>query len=84
MNIAAKETGSSSRGYFCNQFENLANFEAHYNVTGPEIYNQMDGRIDVFIMGAGTGGTISGISHYLKPRLPLIKVILADPEGFVA
>ena len=49
--MVAKETGSSARGYFCDQFENLANFDAHYNLTGPEIYDQMDGRIDAFIMG---------------------------------
>ena len=59
----------------------MANFECHYQTTGPEIYTQMQGSIDAFIMGAGTGGTIAGVSHYLKPRIPNIKIILADPQG---
>jgi cysteine synthase A len=69
------------RGLFANQFENEANWKAHYDTTGPEIFTQTQGECDAFVAGAGTGGTISGVSKYLKPRLPNLKVILADPEG---
>jgi cysteine synthase A len=81
MNKSADETGSLKRGFFCDQFENLANFDAHYHTTGPEIYQQTNGKIDAFCMGAGTGGTIAGIAQYLKPLVPGMKVILADPTG---
>ncbi|CAG8487968.1 10257_t:CDS:10, partial [Diversispora eburnea] len=65
-----------------NQFENLANFEAHYKGTGPEIFQQTNGKIDAFVAGAGTGGTIAGISRYLKPLIPNLKIYLVDPpEG---
>lgn len=69
------------RGFFADQFENTANYLAHQNTTGPEIYQQTDGDIDAFIAGAGTGGTISGVALALKPRLPNLKIILADPQG---
>jgi cysteine synthase A len=69
------------RGYFADQFENPANWEAHYQTTGPEIYKQCGGKIDAFVAGAGTGGTISGVARYLKPLLPNIRVVLADPPG---
>lgn len=83
-NLAAEQTVDDSvpgNGFFADQFENTANFRAHYNGTGPEIYSQCDGKLDAFVAGAGTGGTISGISLYLKPRLPNLKVVLADPQG---
>ncbi|KAI9719980.1 MAG: hypothetical protein M1812_003105 [Candelaria pacifica] len=69
------------RGFFANQFETEANWRAHFSSTGPEIFRQTGGRIDAFVAGAGTGGTISGVALYLKPRLPKLKVILADPQG---
>jgi cysteine synthase len=73
------------RGYFANQFENEANWQAHYEGTGPEILRQCrargEGGLDAFVAGAGTGGTISGVARYLKPRLPKVKIILADPQG---
>ncbi|KAK4550003.1 hypothetical protein LTR36_002970 [Oleoguttula mirabilis] len=69
------------RGFFADQFENTANYLAHQNSTGPEIYAQTNGRLDVFVAGAGTGGTISGVALALKPLLPEMKVILADPQG---
>ncbi|KAI8850687.1 tryptophan synthase beta subunit-like PLP-dependent enzyme [Chytridium lagenaria] len=71
----------NTHAVYCNQFDNLLNFEAHFTGTGPEILDQMEGNIDYFIMGAGTGGTIGGISHFLKPRIPKLKVILSDPFG---
>lgn len=53
-------------GFFADQFENLANFRAHYEGTGPEIWEQVGGNLDAFVAAAGTGGTLSGISRFLK------------------
>ncbi|KAJ6006706.1 Cysteine synthase 2 [Penicillium sp. IBT 35674x] len=69
------------RGFFADQFENEANWRAHFGGSGPEIYIQCNGKIDAFVAGAGTGGTISGVARYLKPLLPNITVVLADPQG---
>ncbi len=61
------------------QFENEANPEAHYLTTGPEIYNQLNGHVDVFISAFGTGGTLTGVSRYLKERNPNIEIIGVEP-----
>ncbi|CAN6603144.1 putative mitochondrial cysteine synthase [Trichomonascus vanleenenianus] len=76
-----KDDNDPRRAVFADQFENEANWTAHYEHTGPEIYRQAGGKIDAFVAGAGTGGTISGVAHYLKERLPNLKVVLADPPG---
>lgn len=62
------------------QFENVANAQAHYESTGPEIFAQTGGDIDAFVCAAGTGGTIGGMSRYLKEKKPDCKVYIIDPE----
>ncbi|KGO78282.1 Tryptophan synthase beta subunit-like PLP-dependent enzymes superfamily [Penicillium italicum] len=78
---AANDRMTRGRGFFADQFENEANWRAHYEGTGPELYAQCGGRIDAFVAGAGTGGTISGVARFLKPLLPRLTVVLADPQG---
>ena len=75
------EGDMEGRGYFADQFENDANWRAHYESTAPEIWRQCGGKLDAFVAGAGTGGTISGCARFLKPRLPRLRVVLADPPG---
>ncbi|KAL8916146.1 MAG: hypothetical protein Q9208_008683 [Pyrenodesmia sp. 3 TL-2023] len=82
--LAADHTADPQRpgrGYFADQFENQANWQAHYESTGPEIFNQCGGKLDAFVAGAGTGGTIAGVARFLKPKLPKLRVVLADPQG---
>merc|ERR1712000_260424 len=75
--------GDGSKGFFANQFESEANWQAHFQTTGPEVYSQADGHIDAFVAGAGTGGTISGVARYLKEeqKMDNVKIILSDPQG---
>lgn len=78
----AKELiASTKNAVSLQQFCNMANPRAHYETTGPEIYRQLDGRIDYLVAGAGSGGTYSGVLRYLKEHNPRIKGVLADPEG---
>ena len=67
--------------YWANQFDNVANKEAHIKTTGPEIWKQTNGNVDGFVCAIGTGGTLSGISQYLKSKNPEISIGLADPHG---
>jgi cysteine synthase len=66
---------------WANQFDNVANRRAHYETTGPEIWEQTEGRLDAFVSASGTGGTIAGVSTYLKERNARIRTVLADPPG---
>ncbi|KAM3696165.1 hypothetical protein ACB094_06G018700 [Castanea mollissima] len=68
-------------GFFADQFENLANFRAHYEGTGPEIWDQTGGSLDAFVAAAGTGGTVAGVSRFLQEKNPNIKCFLIDPPG---
>ena len=73
----AQETGA----FWANQFDNVANRLAHFNTTGPEIWQQTDGKIDGFICAVGSGGTLGGISQYLKSKNKNVQIGLADPMG---
>jgi len=80
---AEQVLATTPRAYYTDQHNNRANNEAHYRTTGPEIWRQMEGRIDYFVAGIGTGGTLSGVARYLKEQDARIRVIAVDPVGSV-
>ena len=79
----ALHLANESGAFYINQFENQANVKAHYETTGPEIWEQMEGRIDAFVCGVGTGGTLNGVGGFLREMNPSLDLVLADPEGSV-
>jgi len=80
--LAEELKASNNKGViWANQFDNVANAKGHYETTGPEIFEQTDGKVDGFVCSSGTGGTIGGVSRYLKEKNKDIKVYLSDPTG---
>ncbi len=83
VNVAKRLNKEIPNSFFAYQYSNPSNPEIHYHTTGPEIWDQTDGKITHFISSIGTGGTISGTGRYLKEKNPNIKVIAADPLGSI-
>ena len=81
--VAKKIADSIPNSLYANQYHNPDNFEVHYKITAPEIWNQMNEQIDVFAAGVGTGGTLSGVAKYLKEKNPNTKILCADPVGSI-
>jgi cystathionine beta-synthase len=79
--VAKKLVEVTPNCFYANQYHNPDNPETHYQSTGPEIWEQMDGKVDAVVVGIGTGGTISGISKYLKEKNPKIQMVAVDPIG---
>jgi cystathionine beta-synthase len=79
--VAKKLAREIPNSFYPNQYDNAMNPEAHYKTTGPEIWEDSEGKITHFVCGMGTGGTISGVGKYLKEKNPAVKIIGVDPEG---
>lgn len=80
----AREIADQIEGaWYADQFANPDNVDAHFVSTGPEIWHQMQGQVDVVIAGMGTGGTLTGVGRYLRSRHPGVEIVLADPEGSI-
>jgi cysteine synthase A len=78
--LKAKEIlAHTANGYMLQQFDNPANPRIHFETTGPEIWNDTDGRADILISGVGTGGTITGVCQYIKPRKPSFQAVAVEP-----
>ncbi|HEX3391214.1 MAG TPA: cysteine synthase A [Solirubrobacteraceae bacterium] len=78
---AAQEMARDPDVFLPDQFSNPANPDAHRRTTGPEIYDALDGRVDVLVAGVGTGGTITGVGEYLRERNPDLRIVAVEPQG---
>lgn len=83
LSVAQTLVENTPNCFYANQYHNPDNVRRHYEQTGPEIWEQMKGKMDVFVGGAGTGGTLSGVGRYLKEKDPKIKIVCADPVGSI-
>ena len=81
--VAQRLSREIPNSVYPNQYDNPANIEAHYKTTGPEIWNQTDGKVTHVVIGVGTGGTITGVARYLKEKDPKIRIVGADPVGSI-
>lgn len=81
--VAKRLAVETPNAFYANQYHNPDNPEAHYLSTGPELWDQVEGEIDVFIAGLGTGGTVSGIGRYLKEKKPDVQIVGVDPVGSI-
>ena len=81
QHIARRAAEAISGGWWANQFDNVANRSAHYRTTGPEIWEQTGGRVTGFVASIGSGGTIGGVTQFLKERSAAIRTVVADPYG---
>ena len=78
---AQQLAAENENSFIPSQFTNAANPSAHRSTTGPEIWNDTDGKVDIFVAGVGTGGTISGVGEYLKSKNPNVKIVAVEPAG---
>ncbi|MGY6554136.1 MAG: pyridoxal-phosphate dependent enzyme [Wenzhouxiangella sp.] len=83
QDLAARIAGETPNSYFINQFGNPDNPLAHETMTGPEIWRQMEGRLDAMVIGVGSSGTVTGLSRYFAQVAPELELVLADPEGSI-
>lgn len=83
QDMAERIVRETPGAFWASQFDNPANPAAHETTTGPEIWRQLDGKVDALVAGVGSGGTISGTGRFLKSKNPRLKVVVADPEGSV-
>jgi cysteine synthase A len=83
IEIAEKLAAGMENAYVPQQFKNSYNSETHYETTGPEIWEQMDGRVDAFVCGCGTGGTFTGVARFLRERNPDVYCVVVEPQGSV-
>ncbi|WP_448564946.1 cysteine synthase A [Trichothermofontia sp.] len=81
VKLSGRIAAEMDNAIWANQFDNLANRQAHYETTGPEIWAQTDGKVDAWVAATGTGGTYAGVALFLKERKASIKTIVADPMG---
>ncbi|MCZ0900728.1 pyridoxal-phosphate dependent enzyme, partial [Microcoleus sp. HI-ES] len=81
VKLSGRLAAEMENAVWANQFDNLANRRAHYETTGPEIWEQTNGKIDAWVAATGTGGTFAGVGMFLKEKNPAIRIVLADPMG---